>query len=85
MFDLIPFAAKSRDLFDSFDRRFWNDGAAALGDFRTDITEEGDKYVLEAELPGFKGNIYYAGDCAGERPSDISHATKSAYDVACSI
>ena len=54
MFDLIPFAAKSRDLFDSFDRRFWNDSAAALGDFRTDITEEGDKYVLEAELPGFK-------------------------------
>ena len=38
-----------------------------------------------AELPRFKGNIYYAGDCAGERPSDISHATKSAYDVACSI
>ncbi len=38
-----------------------------------------------AELPGFKGNVYYAGDCAGERPSDISHATKSAYDVACRI
>ena len=54
MFDLIPFAAKSRDLFDSFDRRFWGEGAAALGEFRTDISEEGDKYVLEAELPGFK-------------------------------
>ena len=54
MFDLIPFAAKSRDLFDSFDRRFWGEGTAALGDFRTDISEENDKYVLEAELPGFK-------------------------------
>ena len=54
MFDLIPFAAKSRDLFDSFDRRFWGEGTAALGDFRTDIIEENDKYVLEAELPGFK-------------------------------
>ena len=37
------------------------------------------------ELPGFKGNVHYAGDCEGERPSDISHATKSAYDVACRI
>ena len=54
MYDLIPFAAKSRDLFDSFDRRFWGEGTAALGDFRTDISEENDKYVLEAELPGFK-------------------------------
>ena len=54
MFDLIPFAAKSRDLFDSFDRRFWGEGTAALGEFRTDISEENDKYVLEAELPGFK-------------------------------
>ena len=40
MFDLIPFAAKSRDLFDSFDRRFWGEGTAALGDFRTDISED---------------------------------------------
>ncbi len=54
MFDLIPFAAKSRDLFDSFDRRFWNETQPALGDFRTDIIEEDDKYVLESELPGFK-------------------------------
>ena len=53
MFDLIPFATKSHDLFDNFDRR-WNEMGAALGDFRTDITEEKDKYVLEAELPGFK-------------------------------
>ena len=37
------------------------------------------------ELPGFSGNIYYAGDCEGDRPSDISHATKSAYDAACKI
>ncbi|MEA4824300.1 MAG: Hsp20/alpha crystallin family protein [Clostridiaceae bacterium] len=54
MFDLIPFVTKPHDLFDTFDRRLWNDMNAALGDFRTDITEESDKYVLEAELPGFK-------------------------------
>ena len=27
----------------------------------------------------------YIGDCAGERPSNIDHAIKSAYDVACEI
>lgn len=41
--------------------------------------------AYRAELNGFKGNVYYAGDCAGERPADISHATKNAYDVACTI
>ncbi|MGI6335988.1 MAG: Hsp20/alpha crystallin family protein [Eubacteriales bacterium] len=54
MFDLIPFASRTRDLFDPFDRRMFSEMTAALGDFRTDITEEDDKYVLESELPGFQ-------------------------------
>ena len=29
--------------------------------------------------------LHYIGDCAGERPSNIDHAIKSAYDVACEI
>ena len=29
--------------------------------------------------------LHYIGDCAGERPSNIEHAIKSAYDVACEI
>lgn len=29
--------------------------------------------------------LHYIGDCAGEHPSNIDHAIKSAYDVACEI
>ena len=29
--------------------------------------------------------LHYIGDCAGERPSNIDHAIKSAYDAACEI
>ncbi len=47
MLDLVPFSVKSHDPFDSLDRR------ATLGDFRSDIIEESDRYVLECELPGF--------------------------------
>ena len=37
------------------------------------------------QLPSMDGctvPVHYVGDCAGERPSNIDHATKSAYDVA---
>ncbi len=39
-------------------------------------------------LPNVEGidkPIYYVGDCAGERPSNIEHAIKSAYDVCVNI
>lgn len=29
-------------------------GASALSPFRTDVTDEGDHYLLEADLPGFE-------------------------------
>ena len=29
-------------------------GTAALSQFRTDVTDEGDHYLLEADLPGFE-------------------------------
>ena len=36
-------------------------------------------------LDGVAKPIHYVGDCAGERPSNIEHAIKSAYDVASQI
>ena len=33
-----------------FDRFF---GASTLAEFKTDVTDEGDHYLLEADLPGF--------------------------------
>lgn len=55
MFGMIPFARHDDnvfDLFDNFERSFFGDNSAST--FRTDIRDEGDKFVLEAELPGFK-------------------------------
>ena len=37
------------------------------------------------DLEGVNANIVYVGDCGGERPSNIDHAIKSAYDAANSI
>lgn len=59
MFEMIPFDRRSyrmsnynpfREL-QEMERSFWGDGAS--NSFRTDITETGDAYKLEADLPGF--------------------------------
>ncbi len=56
MFGMIPFSHSDDNFFDTFDnftRKFFNGTTATLPDFRTDIRDAGDKFVLEAELPGF--------------------------------
>lgn len=56
MFGMIPFERHENNLFDAFDnfeRNFFG-GTPAATTFRTDIRDEGDKFVLEAELPGFR-------------------------------
>lgn len=55
MFELMPFDMGRRGLrnfFDEFDKRLFKDGDISI--FRADILDKGDKFVLEAELPGFK-------------------------------
>lgn len=54
MFDLMPFDMGRRNLrgfFDDFDKHFFKESSLAM--FKTDILDKGDKFVLEAELPGF--------------------------------
>ena len=56
MFGMIPFERNDDNFFDLFDnseRKFFGNSSAALPDFRTDIRDAGDRFVLEAELPGF--------------------------------
>lgn len=56
MFDLMPFGRNDRNLFrylDNMEKSFFGDMASDFPQFRTDIIDKGDKYVLEAELPGF--------------------------------
>ena len=56
MFGMVPFEYRDRNLFDAFDkfeRSFFQNSSVDLPAFRTDIRDTGDKYLLEAELPGF--------------------------------
>lgn len=54
MFGMIPFEHQNNmlDLFDQFDRNFFGTAGTPAA-FRTDIKDQGDSYLLEAELPGF--------------------------------
>ena len=52
MFDLMPFDY-DRNFFAPLSSQFFQDFGRSLGGFRTDIQDAGDRYILEAELPGF--------------------------------
>ena len=57
MFGMVPFGHSEDHLFrlyDNFAHNFFHDSGKTLPDFRTDIWDDGQAYVLEAELPGFK-------------------------------
>ena len=60
MFELIPFDRHSRSIsafdpfraFDEMERSFFG-STPTVSAFRTDVTDTGDAFKLEAELPGF--------------------------------
>ena len=58
MFELMPFGYRRVSAYNPFrdleemSRSFWDNNNVSA--FRTDITEKDGKYVLEADLPGFK-------------------------------
>ncbi|MBQ1340300.1 MAG: Hsp20 family protein, partial [Ruminococcus sp.] len=55
MYGLTPFGRNKYDLFNifnDFDKDFFND-TMPMNTCRTDIRDDGDKYVMESELPGF--------------------------------
>ena len=56
MYGLTPFERRGFDIFDpfrDFDEDFARGGFAPA---RTDIKDEGDRFVMETELPGFDKN-----------------------------
>ena len=57
MFGMLPFERGNDNTFDTFDRfmrNFFDQSNTSLPAFRTDIRDAGDKFILEAELPGFE-------------------------------
>ena len=91
MFELIPIDHHLRrnsvfDPFQDFDeleRHFFGNSSPVVNSFRTDVIDNGDAYVLEAELPGFsKENISLdiENDCltiTAERRSDDKEEKKN--------
>ena len=95
MFELRPFHSSNRGMavYDPFremenleraffgDRGFFSGGAP--GEFRTDIQDKGDSFLLEADLPGFKKediHIDLDGDTmtiSAERRSEREEKDKS--------
>lgn len=65
MFEMRPYNRRNHSLnynpfreMDEFERNFFDNpfslfGSDALAEFKTDITDNGDSYLLEADLPGF--------------------------------
>ena len=64
MFEMRPYAKRNNSLYnpfrdmDEFEKKFFSTpfgffDTNALDEFKTDIKDEGDRYELEADLPGF--------------------------------
>ncbi len=66
MYTMVPFGRRSDSLvslFDQMERSFWKDTGSGFSSFPTDIRDEGDKFTLSAELPGFnKEDIHLSLD-----------------------
>lgn len=55
MFDIMPFGHVQRNLWNVFDNmeKMVTEMPEMIKGFRADVVDAGDKYVMEAELPGF--------------------------------
>ena len=101
MFELRPYSRKNTAAvnpfreFDDLEReffginpyRFFREGG--LGEFRTDLKDNGDSYTLEADLPGFEKkdiNIEMNGDVltiSAERHSEHEEEDKKNKYIRC--
>jgi HSP20 family protein len=55
MFGITPYEKRSMDIFEQFgnlEKEFF--GLTKMNSYHTDIRDEGGKFVMETELPGFK-------------------------------
>ena len=92
MFELIPFDRRGNRVsvydpfrvFDEMERSLFGGGShQTVSAFRTDVTDTGDAFVLDAELPGFKKEdikIDVENDCltiSAERKLDEEEKQKN--------
>ena len=73
--------------FDELERAFFSD--RSLGEFKTDIRDNGDSFVLEADLPGFNKDDIHVDlsdnslTITAERHSDFEQKDKKGRYVRC--
>ena len=74
MFELMPYATRRNIMnpFTFFDNDFWG----TAGEIKTDITDTGDAFKLEADLPGFKKD-----DIKIDLENDRLTISKDGYDT----
>lgn len=90
MFELIPFDRTMRHMasfdpfreMDNLERSFFGSASNVVSVFRTDVSDTGDAYKLESELPGFNKDdikINIENDCltiSAERKLDTTDEDK---------
>lgn len=60
MYELMPFGEDSVfNYLDNLEKNFFRTSARSVGSFKADVIDKGDKYLLQAELPGFKKEDIY--------------------------
>jgi len=78
MYELIPFGGENFfNYLDNFEKTFWGNAAKSVGTFKTDIVDRGDKYLLQAELPGFKKEDIYVDLDGNYLTIQASHTQES--------
>lgn len=92
---LVPYTRKNHTVsmynpfhdLDELERRFFSDNS--IGEFKTDIRDNGNEYILEADLPGFrKEDIHVDLDdntltITAERHSDYEEKDKKGNYIRC--
>lgn len=95
MFNMMPYSRRRGDLYnynpfrdlDKLEKEFF--GSSNLGEFKTDIKDNGSEYELEADLPGFKKEdirLDISGDelvINAERHSEYEEKDKQGNFVKC--
>jgi len=78
MYELIPFGGENFfNYLDNFEKNWFGTSTKAVGSFKTDIVDKGDKYLLQAELPGFKKEDIYVDLDGNYLTIQASHESES--------
>jgi len=78
MYELMPFGEDSVfNYLDNFEKNFFRSSSKSVGSFKTDVIDKGEKYLLQAELPGFKKEDIYIDLDGNHLTIQASHTNES--------